>query len=390
MIRIGIDARLSGKKHAGIGRYVENLLIRLPLLKPNVKWVYFFYDKTQLAELMQVFGQLSEEEQAGVSVAEFLKNVEVRYAPIKHYSLKEQKEMPKVFRGASLDLLHVPHFNIPLFYRGKIVITIHDLLWHEKKGLEATTLKPWMYWLKYAFYRLITGTAIRRAKKIFVPAETTARHILSFYPKVAEKIVITKEGFYRPVGRSVERTSKKLGDLKDYLLYVGSLYPHKNVEVILEAMAGELAEQELVVVGARNVFLETIKKKVKELDLERRVHFLGFVDDDELAVIYRKAKVLIQPSFWEGFGLTGLEAIAFGTSILVSDIEIFHEVYGQAAWFFNPNSAIELAEKIKSLTGKQREVLQSLGRRQLLKYDWQKMSLVTVENYEKVLGDCEV
>lgn len=391
--RIGIDARLSGKKNAGIGRYIENLLVRLPLEKPEIKWVYFFYDKKQLAELTQVFGQLNEKEKMGVTAADFLSRFEVIYAPISHYSWSEQKQMPAIFEAANLDLLHIPHFNVPLFYRGKIVITIHDLLWHEKKGLTATTLSPMVYWLKYGLYRFLVGQAVRKAIKILVPTQTTAEHVGYYYPKVAGKIVVTKEGFYR--SRNENKSANELQELRDkinkislpteFLLYVGSLYPHKNVEVILQSLAKYLPDKKLVIVGARSIFLEKTQKIVAKLKLEKRVLFLGFVDDEELAIIYQQSLALIQPSFWEGFGLTGLEAMSFGAPVIASDIPVFHEVYAQAALYFDPNSAKDLAERIEQLTPNQRKKMIALGRQQIQSFDWQKMVHQTWQVYKQAL-----
>ncbi|PIR62307.1 MAG: hypothetical protein COU65_04145, partial [Candidatus Pacebacteria bacterium CG10_big_fil_rev_8_21_14_0_10_42_12] len=133
--RIGIDCRLSGVRNAGIGRYVSNLVHELlPLSKSEVTLVLFFYDEVQQAEVL------------GRDVPE---NCEVVLAPVQHYSFSEQLRLPTIFRKAKIDLLHVPHFNVPLFYQGKYVVTIHDLLWHERKGRAVTTLAPTVYWLKY-------------------------------------------------------------------------------------------------------------------------------------------------------------------------------------------------------------------------------------------------
>ena len=179
-MKIGIDCRLAGSKHAGIGRYTESLLLNL--LKKDLKtnWVLFFYDKDQAKNVLK--NQIKK------------KNVQVVIAPIKHYSLEEQLRLPKIFKSTKLDLLHVPHFNIPIFYKGKLVVTIHDLLWHEYKGGSATTLSPTKYFLKYLFYKIIARLAVTKAKKIIVPAQTIKDTVIKFYPKTKNKIVITKEG----------------------------------------------------------------------------------------------------------------------------------------------------------------------------------------------------
>src|SRR5690606_36980147 len=131
-MRIGIDCRLGGSRHAGIGRYIENLLLRLPSLDSETTWVYFYHDEGQ--------------KQAWLSRLATVTNVEWVKAPVRHYTLSEQVKMPRYFSAANLDLLHVPHFNIPVLYPGRLVITIHDLLWHEYYGTQVTTLPSWQYW----------------------------------------------------------------------------------------------------------------------------------------------------------------------------------------------------------------------------------------------------
>ena len=149
-MRIGIDARLAGSAHGGIGRYIEELL-RFLTLSEEHRWVVFLHHKGQLPWL------------------ESCKDVEIVYAPIRHYTLQEQLAMPRIFSDAKLDLLHVPHFNIPLMYQGRFVVTIHDLLWHERRDRNATTLSPFMHILKYHVYKFVAETAIRRAEKVLVP-----------------------------------------------------------------------------------------------------------------------------------------------------------------------------------------------------------------------------
>ena len=177
-MKIGIDCRLIGSKNAGIGRYVTNLVSRLVDSYPQVEWVLFFHTQEQIDEL-------------GLKKS---KNVIQVVTDVNHYSLMEQIKLPLVFARYNLDLLHVPHFNAPIFYPGKTIITIHDLLWHEQRGSDVTTLSSWKYYIKYIGYRFVSSLVISKASKILVPTETTKSTLVGFYPKVADKVVITKEG----------------------------------------------------------------------------------------------------------------------------------------------------------------------------------------------------
>jgi len=367
-MRIGIDCRLSGPKHAGIGRYIHNLIIKLPALLPDVTWVYFVNDSSQAVGLD-------------------FPNLEVITVPIRHYSLAEQLKLPGIFAGAKLDLLHVPHFNVPLFYQGKVCVTIHDLLWHEYRGTHVTTLSPFVYWLKYLAYRVVASQAIKKAQAIIVPAKTIKRTLQRYYPGLKPKIFVTKEGiaaeFQKPdkAGLSIKLA---LPPNRKILLYVGSLYPHKNINLVLSALA-ELPEYHLVLVGARNIFQDQIKTAAHQTGVESQVIMAGYLSDEELRHLMSQAWALIQPSLSEGFGLTGVEAMAAGLPVVASQIPIFQEIYGQAAIFFDPTSQASLVTALTSLDAHHREHLIKAGTHQAQLYSWGTMAQETLQVYQTIL-----
>lgn len=364
-MKIGIDARLSGAKHAGIGRYTQNLIREL--LKENKKnfYVCFFHDQVQADE---VLGEYAKD-----------KKVKIVITPVRHYSFAEQKKLPKLFALENLDLLHVPHFNIPIFYKGKIIITIHDLLWHEYKGGSVTTLNPVVYTLKYLFYRLVTRIAVHKAEKILVPAQTIKNTVIRFYPKTKEKIIITKEG------AQIADLSKQppLPKLKNTFLYVGSLYPHKNLNLVLQSLSS-LPKYKLLLAGSRNVFQDRVKSYIKYKHIEDQVEFLGYVDDAQLAKLYQQVTALVQPSHSEGFGLTGVEAMSFGTSVLASDIPIFKEIYQNAAFYFSPHSTASFIQAVHALE-MNTDTINTEGIALAKTYSWKKMAQETLDAYQEIL-----
>ena len=364
-MKIGIDARLSGSKHAGIGRYTQNLIRELITQNKKDTFVCFFYDL----------------EQATAVLAELNTNKKVKtvITPIRHYTFAEQMELPKLFAAEKLDLLHVPHFNVPILYTGRLVITIHDLLWHEYKGKSVTTLNPVQYLLKYFFYRLVTRIAVHKAIKILVPAQTIKNTVLRFYPKTKDKIVITKEG-------ATLINPKKLKDLpklKHTFLYVGSLYPHKNLKLVLESLKS-LPKYKLLIAGSRTVFQDRVKSYIKYKDIADQVEFLGYVPDAELAQLYKQVTALVQPSFSEGFGLTGVEAMSVGTSVLASDIPIFKEIYQDAAFYFSPHSTASFIQAVHALE-ETAGAINVEGLKIIKNYSWQKMAQETAVVYTEVL-----
>lgn len=375
-ITIGIDARLSGKEHAGIGRYIENLLIELQKIeRPNINWVYFFHHQEQATPILKKVKNNS--------------NIKIVYVPIRHYSFLEQTKLPTVINKENLDLLHVPHFNIPLLYKKTLVVTIHDLLWHQQIGPEVTTLPSWKYYLKYIAYRLVTTKALHNAKKIFVPTKTVKKDILLLNSSLENKIVVTPEG----ISESFEKqhqcllSSKKLPhNEKKTLVYVGSLYPHKNIEVVFQALL-KLKEFNLKIVCARNVFVERTRKRVAELNLQNQVEFTGYLTDEELVETIQNSLALVQPSKSEGFGLTAIEAMAVGTPVIVSNLPVFKEIYQDTPLFFDPDDSSELVHNIKLLKDIETfKYHQNLGLKTAELYSWRKMAKTTLDAYLSALS----
>jgi glycosyltransferase involved in cell wall biosynthesis len=368
-LRIGIDCRLGGIRHAGIGRYISEYLQQLAT-RPDLRLECLFHDQQQADELLS---KLEPKDRT---------KVQVTLAAIAHYSVDEQLKLPKIFNSWQIDLLHVPHFNVPIDYHRPFVVTIHDLLWHSTRGAAVTTLKPLAYWPKYAAYRWLVGTAVRRAAKVFVPTAYVADEVSRYYPHAKDKLLATYEGVGKQFtpDTSVERASKTL-------LYVGSLYPHKNIDIVFQALQ-MVPELQLQIISARNVFTDQTLKKAGELGISRQVTFLGNCSDEQLLAQYRQATAVIQPSLSEGFGLTGVEALATGTPVLASDIPVFHEVYQQAALFFDPHSAQTLVATINHdlpelVTDKTWQAARAAA---LEKCSWHKMTTEILQAMRQLTG----
>ncbi|HAV14975.1 MAG TPA: hypothetical protein DCX25_01475 [Candidatus Pacebacteria bacterium] len=361
-MRIGIDARLAGPRHAGIGRYIEELLKHLFALKTQHEWVVFLGEKNQLPWLSS------------------FPRVKQVLAPVCHYTLQEQLAMPKIFAREKLDLLHVPHFNAPLLYAGPYVVTIHDLLWHERRDPTATTLTPWMHAFKHKAYLFVAEMAMRRAKAVFVPTQFVKKVVARYVD--AQRITVTPEGV---ADAYVHAPLVKESPFPyPYVLYVGSLYPHKNVPVIVRALAS-LPNMQFVVISGRSVFQESFFTLVKKMGVENRVHMLGYVPDTDAARIMQSAVALIQPSKSEGFGLSGVEAMAAGTPVIASDIDVFHEVYKDAAAYFNPDDASALAKQVRGLlVPAWRKTAIRRGKTIAKTYSWKTMADQTLSAYQKV------
>ncbi len=364
---------MAGLSHAGIGRYTQELIRHLPLDDPGTRWVLFFSSPEQAVDVLgqKVFRQLSLRQS-------------IVYLAVPHYTLREQLQLPFAFLAQRLDLLHVPHFNVPLLYPGKIVITIHDLLWHEHRGGAVTSLPGWLYWLKYSFYRLVVRISVWRASQIMVPAQTVSKTVIKYFPFAKRKIVVTPEG----IDTSFTKIKRQDKPASRQLLYVGSLYPHKNVQLIIRAM-NTLPSYTLDIVSVRGVFLDRMKAFVATQPAKNQVTFKGFLPDPQLKSLMSQVFALVQPSLYEGFGLPVLEAMAAGVPALVSDIPIFHEVYQDGVFYFDPHSTssfVKAVTRMADMTVLQRQRLSRKAREIASTYTWDKMATATLKTYDKCLS----
>lgn len=376
-MRIGIDARMYGLEHAGVGRYVMKLVEMVLKCDKKNKYVLFLRPSHAL---------------------EFKdrKRIKVVETEIPIYSFSEQLILPIIFAREKLDLLHIPVFNAPLLYPGKYILTIHDLIKHDSKGRETTTRQFWMYLFLRAGYHFLSALITKRASHIIVPTEFVKKDVVKRLKVSTEKITVTYEavsGSLKKVKLTQDQkhhTLNKFGLEQPFVVYTGNVYPHKNIDVLIEAIAKHNLEKEadlqLALIFSRSVFWDRLNKKIEDRNLSNWIKMLGYVGDQEVSDIYSLALMLVHPSKMEGFGLTGLEAMAVGLPVIASSASCLPEVYGDAALFFNPDSVDDLVSKMELLIQDidLRERLIAYGYHQVKKYSWDKMGVETIAVYNSL------
>lgn len=174
-MNILIDARLYGLENAGLGRYVVNLINELTQIDLKNNYTIVLRKK--------YFDSLV-----------FPSNFKKILFDHRHYSLMEQLKLPSLINDVKPDLVHFPHFNIPILYKGDFIVTIHDILMHNQKGFEATTLNPINYLFKRMGYKYIFGLAVRQSKKIIVPSNAVKKDLLNYYKIGEDKVEVIYEG----------------------------------------------------------------------------------------------------------------------------------------------------------------------------------------------------
>ncbi len=263
------------------------------------------------------------------------------------YSPWAQFEMLGLWQKIRPDLLHVPHFSIPVLWPGKIVITIHDLIKHYSKGSDTTTQNPAFYWLKYLGYLAVVKIAVIRARRIIVPANYWKQELVRLYKIPSDRIQVTYEGV--DSGLKASPPDENFNIQKPFVVYTGNVYPHKNIPVLISAVKLLNGRVRLAIVCARSIFTARIQKVIADADAGHLVTFLGRLKDSQIVSLYSQALAFVFPSLIEGFGLTGLEAMALGLPVIAAKSSCLPEIYQDAAIYFDPHSPDDLAKKISQL-----------------------------------------
>ncbi len=365
-MKIGLDLRMIGGG-SGIDRYITELSHALLSKDKTNTYVLFFKDESQTEKFRQY-------------------NHKIVITGITHYSVAEQLSLPKILDAEQLDIMHFPHFNVPMFYRGKFVVTIHDLTHTLIPGKKKSR-----FFHRLA-YHLVFWNAVRSAYKIIAVSESTKKTLLEYYSGLnPEKIKVVYEGFNQIYGmmdkeEAFHQVSNRFKITKPYILYVGAWRRYKNLPNLAQAF-DKLIEQgqdlELVLAGEPDPFYPEIKEQIFDIKNNNRIKALGRLSDIDLKFIYNAATLFVLPSKMEGFGLTLLEAAVCGTAIACSDIPVLREIAGQGAEYFDPENIENMADVIKNLiTNSTRlEEVANLALSRSKHFSWEKAATETMEAY---------
>lgn len=361
-MKIGIDARLINE--TGVGRYIRNLIAEIGKIDHENSYVVF----------------LKQDAFDGFAVPN--NRWQKRLADIPWHSMAEQFIMPWLLVKEHLDLVHIPYFNVPIFYPGKFIVTIHDLtILHFDTG-KATTLPLPLYKLRRLGYYLALAVGLRQAKKIIAVSQTTKQEIIDHFGIDPAKIIVTYEGVDEEVkSRKPKVESQKRIIENPYVLYVGNAYPHKNIETLLNAFQ-RIKDAKLVLVGKDDFFYQRLRKTVEDMGLSDSVIFFGPANDKQLHNLYQNATSLVFPSLMEGFGLPALEALAVGCPVICSDIPVFTEIFGDLPIYFKTTDVDDLADKInKVLITPTTMAWKNRAKRLANYFSWEKMAKETYDLY---------
>ncbi len=375
--RIGIDARFYGPLGKGLGRYTQEVVDNVLALDTKNDYVIFL-SKENIDEL--------------VTDNPRVKKV---LADVRWYTLAEQIVMPRLIREEKIDLMHFPHFNVPVFCPTKFVVTIHDLILTKFPTMRATTLGPILYFIKNLLYRFVISRAIHNSEQVIAVSNYTKNDIVEQFKISPDRVAMTYEGVATLSGAADDLFAAKeilsgYCILEPYFLYVGNAYPHKNLEAlirVIKKMQLKYSDLKLVLVGKDDYFYSRLKKYAQDINAGS-VIFPGYVPDRELDILFKRSLAYVFPSKFEGFGLPPLEAMSRLCPVVSSDQTCLPEVLGDAALYFNPDDENDMKEKLETIMSDHslRESLIKKGTEQYKLYSWRECARLTILVYDRALA----
>ena len=372
--RFGFDKKTGLPNRVGSGEFCFQLLLELSKIDRNNE--YFVYLPTK-----PTFDMPEETEKW-------------------HYVVFSSKKLwtlfglsKKLFNDRNkIDVFFSPTHYLPFYIPCPSVISILDVSYlHFPKLFKKKDLYQLKLWGRYS---------IHKAKKIITISKSSKNDIIKEYGVDSKKVAVVYPGIKKGLTMNDKRLTvndlkKKFGIEKDYILFVGTLQPRKNIERLIEAFSrlktkdlGLKTDLELVIVGKKGWMYEEILEAPRKYGIEDKVLFLENVTDEELPVFYKNALCFVLPSLYEGFGLPILEAMKYGCPVVTSNVSSLPEAGGDAAVYFDPQNVQDIAEKINKVISdeKLRDEMIKKGYEQIKKFSWEKAAKETLKVLEELGG----
>jgi len=373
-LRVGIDARPLSINVTGVGLNIINLVNYLTT-QDDIECV-LFSDK----DLKYKFS-------SDLKIKIIIFSARRRF-------IWEQLYLPKHIFQQRIDLYHATwNYGIPVRLNCPALLTIHDLIPLILPGYFSSLKEKLIY--KSVYLASIIFSA-HKAKKIIADSENSKNDIVRLLKVARKKIEVIPIGFnpiYRPIkdARLIEECKIKYGIKGDYIIYVGGFDNRKNIGGLLKAfrLLKDLVRDDLqlVITGEWNFLYPKTKQVALELQIENDTIFTDYVPDEDMPILISGAKMLVYPSFYEGFGLPPLEAMACGTPVITSNVSSLPEVVGDAGILIDPYSIDEITQAMLKLLKDNllRERLIKKGLERSTNFSWQENARKTLAIYREVI-----
>ena len=294
-----------------------------------------------------------------------------------------------LFRRSKPDVFFSPTHYLPIFSPRKSIISILDVSYIKYPELfKKSDLNQMTKWTKYS---------VGKAKRVFTISQSSKDDIIKEYAIPGYKIAVTYPGIklktqmskLKIITQNSKLLEEKYGVKGQYVLFVGTLQPRKNIIRLIEAFSKLKDDIKLVVVGKKGWLYQEILEAPKKFHIESKVKFLDFVPDEDLPAFYKNAVCFVLPSLYEGFGLPVLEAMKYGCPVVTSNISSLPEAGGDAALYVNPLDAEDIKKKLESIISneKLRKELIEKGYQRIKKFSWEKTAKETLNALTKIANE---
>jgi len=385
-MRIGIDARtiLNPEKGEaiGVGHYTYQLIRHLLKLDKENEYVLFFDFRVREKDIKK-FAQ---------------PNVKIKFYPFSDYKKYLPGAYSEILGTATLikedlDLLHTtsPMSRIPESYRGKTVVTFHDLAVYKFPEVFPKIAR--------SRTKAILQLMAKKANQIITVSNSTKKDLEEIFKCPEEKIKVIYSGldsrFFEENETPRERILEKYGIKEKYILFLGTIEPIKNITRLFQAFKifkeKQIKERgrcshKLVMAGKAGWLSNENKQIAKDLGILKDLVFTGYVIGDEIVPLFKQADFFVMPSLYEGFGTTVLEAFATGTPAVVSNVSSIPEIAGEAAELVNPLDTKNIAEAMLKFADDEgiKNAYREKGKKQAEKFNWEKCARETLEVYKSL------
>ncbi|MDP2182324.1 MAG: glycosyltransferase family 1 protein [Actinomycetota bacterium] len=280
------------------------------------------------------------------------------------------------------DVVHSPHFPVPMPAPHPLVATLHDLTPLRVPGVMPSAVQR-------AIFARMVGRAARVSDALITGSHHAADDIARSFPAARGKLRVIAHGVDDFASGAVGTLPAELAGAGPYILGFANTRPHKGLDVLLRAFAELVADDPapvLALVGPPAP--DAIARAIADPGVRERVRVLGRADDDTLRALYKGALVFAFPSLYEGFGLPPLEAMSFGTPAVCSDATAIPEVVGDTALLFAAGDAHALAARLREIIHNEplRERLRQAGTARVSAFTWDAAAAATVRVYEEVVS----
>ena len=373
MMRIGIDATALPPQPVGAGNYIIQLIRAFAALEGENQFVIFASERGQY--LINLPNK---------------PNLEWKLIGDRHPGLRliwEQTYFSRLIREANVDLLHSLHYTRPLRLFCPSIVTFHDMTFFLYPELHTRT--------KRIFFPQAIKSSSRRADFVITVSESTRQDAIRLLGLSPDRVITIQHGVdrsFRPLN-TIEfgkRVAYKYRLPSKFILYVGLIEPRKNLPLLINAykkLVDNGTDHNLVLVGRFGWMFDELLQQIEKLSLTDKVILTGYVEQEDLPMVYNLCDLFVYPTLYEGFGLPALEAMACGIPVITTDVSSLPEIVGEAGLLVPPDDVEALFQGINNVLNDEdlRLNMARRGTEQAAKFSWDRAARSTLEVYRQAI-----